>query len=286
MFKLQTILGFAAALICIVTICQQVGAINRKLPPANFQTRSPGSQASPLPHVNGVHLDGGEDRPDNSPPEVYNPGEPAAHFQLVRWEANKMPLKVWISNGLKLPEVPFDQIQATRVDTVTQLVHADKPLDGLAAAPGWTDHTNDVVAAGIEEWREFENEGLFKFVYVDDPRTADIMVFFTDIFKDSDSPGGIAVGGVTSGQIYPIAQAHSMKIRQKPIVIELSTSVNHTDERMYGAAAHEFGHALGIKAHSEKRQDIMFVDRVVTHLSPSDKATIRWLYHRQPQWVY
>lgn len=284
MLKLQTTLGFATTIICIVTICQQASAINRKLAPATFQVNSPGANSQPLPHVNGLHLDGGQDRPDNSPPEVYNPGEPKLNFALVRWEARKMPLKIWISNGIKLPEVPFDQLQATRVDTVTHLVFdTDKPLEGLPTAPGWTEHTNDVVAAGIEEWREFETEGLFKFAFVDDPRMADILVFFTDTFKDADSPGGIAIGGNTSAQVYPLAQA---KLRHKPTVIELSTSVNHTDERMYGAAAHEFGHALGIKAHSEKRQDIMFVDRVVTHLSPSDKATIRWLYHRPTQYVF
>ena len=259
----------------------------RKLPPAGFQlnVQQSGGTAA-LPKVNGVHLgDSGEDRPDNSPAEVYPPGEPKAHMQLVRWEANKMPLKVWISPGLKLPDVPFDEAQATRVDTVVQLLNQPTPLAGLEQAQGWTEHTNDVVAAGIEQWREFENEGLFRFVFCDDPRMADIMVFFPEAFKDASSPGGINIGGNTCAAIYPIQQSHSMHIRQKPVVIELPLMINYTDDRMYGASAHEFGHALGIKAHSDKRQDIMFRDRIVNHLSPSDKATIRFLYHSKPQWV-
>jgi predicted Zn-dependent protease len=259
----------------------------RRLPPAGFGLNiQQNLGASGLPKVSGVHLgDTGEDRPDNSPPEVYNPGEPSAHMGLVRWESNKMPLKIWISPGLKLPECPFDQIQATRVDTVVQLLNQPTPLAGLQQAQGWTEHTNDVVAAGIEEWRQFENEGLFSFVFCDDPRIADIVVFFPEAFRDASSPGGIMIGGVTSATVYPIQQAHSIKIRQKPVVIELSLAVNYTDDRLYGAAAHEFGHALGIKAHSEKRQDIMFRDRIVNHLSPSDKATIRWLYHQKPAYV-
>jgi predicted Zn-dependent protease len=259
----------------------------RRLPPAGFGLNiQQNVGASGLPKVSGVHLgDTGEDRPDNSPPEVYNPGEPSARMALVRWESNKMPLKIWISPGLKLPECPFDQIQATRVDTVVQLLNQPTPLAGLQQAQGWTEHTNDVVAAGIEEWRQFENEGLFSFVFCDDPRAADIVVFFPEAFRDASSPGGIMIGGVTSATVYPIQQAHSMRIRQKPVVIELSLAVNYTDDRLYGAAAHEFGHALGIKAHSDKRQDIMFRDRIVNHLSPSDKATIRWLYHQKPAYV-
>lgn len=255
----------------------------KNLPRAGFQQQG-GTIA--LPKVDGVHLgDTGEDRPDNSPPEIYNPGEPSAKFQLVRWESKKMPLKVWISPGLKLPDVPFSELQATRVDTVVGLLNQQQPLGGLEQARGWTDHMNDVVGAGIEEWREFEPEGLFRFAFVDDPMKADIMVFFTDGFKDSSQPGGINIGGVTSAQIYPVQMAHSMNIRQKPVIIELSTMVNSNDDRLYGAAAHEFGHALGIKAHSDKRQDIMFRDRIVNHLSNSDRATIRWLYHQNPQWV-
>ena len=157
-------------------------------------------------------------------------------------------------------------------------------LKSLEVSPGWSEHTNDMVAAGIEEWREFRDVGI-QFVFVDDPRDAQIVVFFTDIFKDASSPGGITVGGNTSAQIYPVAQARSMKIKQKPVVIELSTMANGSDEKLMGASAHEFGHALGIKAHSEKRQDIMFRDRIVNYLSNSDKATIRYLYMHAPQWV-
>jgi hypothetical protein len=29
----------------------------------------------------------------------------------------------------------------------------------------------------------------------------------------------------------------------------------------------------------------MYADRIVDHLSAADKATIRYLYHSQPQWV-
>ncbi|MBI4533249.1 MAG: matrixin family metalloprotease, partial [Candidatus Melainabacteria bacterium] len=141
------------------------------------------------------------------------------------------------------------------------------------------------VASGFEQWREFESEGLISFGFTDDPRKAHILVFFTDAFQDASSPGGVGVGGITSAQIYPYSQAQQMKIAQKPVVIELATMINSTEGKLRGAAAHEFGHALGIKAHSPYREDLMYVDRIVEDLSPSDKATFRYLYRQVPQYV-
>ena len=204
---------------------------------------------------------------------------------IVRWQKKNMPLLIWISPGLKLPECSLSELKNTRVDFVTQLLLTDNPFIGMVPAAGWNPQTNDQVAAGIEQWRQFENEELFSFAFVDDPRRAHICVFFTDAFKDGNAPGGIAIGGNTCAQIYPISLAHSMNIRQKPVIIELSTLVNGTPQKMIGAAAHEFGHALGIKAHSPYREDLMYEDRVVDSLSETDKATIRWLYKQYPQFV-
>src|SRR5262249_33621652 len=149
--------------------------------------------------------------------------------------------------------------QTIRVDQVTDMLRDPaNPLASLPQAKGWTPETNDQVAAGIEQWREFQNEGLFSFAFTDDPHNAHVMVFFVDAFKEADAPGGIMVGGNTSAQVYSLAQAKQIKIAQKPVVIELSTLVDSTDQKMQGAAAHEFGHALGIKAHSPYREDIMF----------------------------
>lgn len=253
----------------------------------NYSSQAPGAQAtSELPTSYGVHLSAGQDRRANAPVQRYDPGEPTLNMQLVRWESKKMPILIWISPGYQLPECPFEELQSIRVDQVnTMLRDPTNPILSCKVARGWTPEVNDQVAAGIEQWREFENEKLFSFAFTDDPRTANVVVFFVDAFRDSTSPGGIMVGGNTSAQVYPYAQAQQMKIGQKPVVIELSTMVNNTEPKMQGASAHEFGHALGIKAHSPYREDIMYADRIVDHLSGADKATIRYLYHTQPKWV-
>ncbi|HEY9684205.1 MAG TPA: matrixin family metalloprotease [Oculatellaceae cyanobacterium] len=263
----------------------------KNLPRAGFQSSlsQPAggySSSSQLPTSFGVHLTEGQDRRVGGPVERYDPGEPTLKMQRVRWEQKKMPLLIWLSPGVQLPECPFEQLQTIRVDQVNDMLRDQtNPILSLKQAKGWTPEVNDQVAAGIEQWREFENEKLFTFAFTDDPRNANIVVFFVDAFRDSTSPGGVMVGGNTSAQVYPYAQAQQVKIAQKPVVIELSTMVNNTDSKMMGAAAHEFGHALGIKAHSPYREDIMYADRIVDHLSPADKATIRYLYHQPPQWV-
>ncbi len=252
----------------------------------NNASTAPDLNIPTLPLSNGLHLSPGLNRPPNAAAERYDPGEPGKNMALVRWEQNRMPLFIWISPGIKLPDSPINELKDTRVDFVTGLLQSTgDPFVGLEKAPAWTPDVNDQVAAGFEEWRQFQNEGLFSFAFTDDPRNAHICVFFTDAFRNGSQPGGINIGGNTCAQIYPLSLAHSMNIKQKPVVIELSTLVNETPEKMMGAAAHEFGHALGIKAHSPYREDLMYEDRVVNHLSPADKATIRWLYHQPPQFV-
>ncbi len=278
----------AIALLIVPCIYNAAWAQTNKLPKAQFQRFTDTSDQGGLQPVNGVHLTDGLDRPSSSGPAVpYNPGEPQANMQLVRWERKKMPILIWISPGIMLPSCSFNQIQHIRPDQVYQLLKQSDPFLGLKTAPGWTPETNYQVAAGIEEWRQFEDEGLFSFAFTDNPKDAHVLVFFTDAFREDDAPGGIKIGGITSAKILPIAQAKeiSEKYGQFPVVIELSTFVNDTPEKMSPAAAHEFGHALGIKSHSPYRQDLMYVDRVVQHLSPADKATIRALYRAQPQWV-
>ena len=275
-------------------------AQTRRLQPAQFQSYSGGlgagssTGASLQPSSMGVHLTEGYDRRPGTNPTAYNPGEPSLNMGLVRWSPKKMPLKVWISPGLVLPDLPFSELQQVRPDQVYQILcnptdpqtnpGAD-PFFGLPQANRWTPEVNDTVKAGISEWQPFENENLFSFRFTDNPREAQILVFFVDAFRDSTSPGGIMVGGNTCAQVYPLAQAMSVNIQQKPVIIELSTFVNETPEKMLGASAHEFGHALGIKAHSPYRDDIMHENRVVTQLSAADKATIRMLYKTKPAYV-
>lgn len=281
--SLKTLLGIGLAISLLVGVSPS-GAQTRALPKANFQTYSRSSE-SDLPGAGGLHLTPGEDRAANQKSTFYPPGEPTLNGALVRWEAKKMPLKIWIAPGLKLPDCPFEQIQETRVEQVYSMLKTPvaDPFSQLQTAFSWTPDLNYIVANGIEQWRPFQNEGLLSFVFTEDPRNAQILIFFTDGFSDSSSPGGTHVAGITSAQVYPFDLAQQVNIAQKPVVIELLVDGN--SDRLQAQSAHEFGHALGIKAHSPYRDDLMYVDRITPQLSPGDASTLRYLYKQKPQYV-
>ncbi len=240
-----------------------------------------------LPYSPGVSLTEFEERTSQNATTPYNPGEPSLNMALCRWLRNRMPLLVWISPGLKLPDAPFDSLPNTRPTLVHDMLKAETPFAELQQAKGWTPETNDAVARGIEQWRQFESEGLIKFGYVTDPKLAHVLVFFTDQFQGAAGPGGTNVGGLTCAKLFKPEEAQKLSELglQMGVVMELSVSVNFEPEKMQAASAHEFGHALGIKAHSPYRDDIMFGNRNATQLSEGDKNTLRFLYKSKPQYV-
>lgn len=263
-------------------------AQNRALPKAGFSNYS-GANVNNLPNAGGVHLGDGEDRKLNAPPEVYDPGEKQLGMKLVRWEARHMPIRVWVSQGGKLPEESFSEIQAHRPQEVLQMMMAGHDLTALPQCQGWTPDMTQAAINGIEQWKELQNEGLFSFQFVEDPSQAQVLVFWVDRFVEADGPGGSSVHGNTSATLFDANLVHNVERRDgrpaqgAPVIIELK--VNGEPERLQADTAHEFGHALGIKEHSPYRQDIMCVNRQTLVLSPSDKATMRWLYRQPVQYV-
>lgn len=248
--------------------------------PSRLTPSAPGIQSTP-----GLHITKGESRTAQNYADPYNPGEEKLNMQWVRWPREKMPLLIWISPGLELPKMPFDQLQETRVEQVYKMFASGYPLDQLPVAKGWSPDANYAVASGIEKWRVFQQEGLLSFGFTNNPYDAHVVVFFTDNFQGTTGPGGIIVGANTCAQLFTPEQLVDPRFKQKPVVMEFSMSVNHEPGRLEGAAAHEFGHALGIKAHSPYREDLMYVDRVVNDLSEGDKATLRLLYRAKTPYL-
>ena len=256
-------------------------------PVSRFNTYS--GNGSPLPSGAGLRLQEGQERPKGAPAGVYNPGEPKLNYKLVRWESRFMPLKVWISPGKKLEEEPISLINAQRPQEVLQLLRGDPTLNSLPQCPRWDQEMTSAAKSGIEQWKEFENEGLFSFVFVDDPSMANIFLFWTERFVGDEGVGGVSTGGNTVAVLYDAREVHTREaaagqpLQGTPVIMELQVLPDY--EKLQARVAHEFGHALGIKEHSPFNEDLMCVNGIAKYLSASDKATIRWLYHQQPAYV-
>lgn len=252
---------------------------------SSLDSANPGG--NDLPTVNGLHLLDGMDRRPGEAGQAYDPGEESLNMAHIRWNQSRFPLRVWISEGKALPEVPFSMTKDDRLRRIQIMLHNPASFDELPTCQGWKPGMNDAVANGIEEWDDMKHEGVVNFGFVDRPQDADIVVFFTKGFPGAAGPGGTDVKALTMGMAFTpadvqhhIAQGH----RGVPVVMELK--VNEDTSRLQGDAAHEFGHALGIKAHSPYRQDIMYENRMVDVPSPADKATLRALYKSTPQYWY
>lgn len=277
-----------ATMLAVCVLAPAAIAQQRALPRAGFGNYS-GADPGSLPGAGGVHLNEGMDRRGNGA-EVYNPGEEKLAMKLIRWDQRHLPLKVWISPGKKLPEEPFNELTANRPDEVKELLLTNpRGFFALPQAPGWTPLMGQAAMNGIEQWKELQSEGVIAFEFVDNPALAQIMVFWVDRFIDAAGPGGNSVHGNTCATAFDVQAVRNAESRNgkpaqgSPVVIELR--INPDTEKLQGDSAHEFGHALGIKSHSPYRQDIMYLNRIVSLLSPSDKATLRWLYRQPLQYV-
>ena len=177
-------------------------------------------------------------------------------------------------------------------DLVAEIIQSPETLQGLPTAPGFTPEHYQAAAQGISMWKSFEKEGLLSFMLTDDPADADIYVFWVHHFVDKM---GLAlfsgdIRGYTAKRSFPYkAILAGGRADFKPVVILLRTTeannVSMPFLKMRAAAAHEFGHALGIEGHSTSEADLMSIYYGNGVISPSDAATLRYLYHLTPDLI-
>ena len=224
--------------------------------------------------------------------------------RVCRWLAEQMPLRVYVSRGGSLDEFPDEAMGASVVnvdntsawpDLVAKIISENPDsVKSLPVANGYSEQQFQAAIQGINMWKPFEQEGLFSFVYTDDPAEADIYVFWTHHFVNKMGLALFAndIRGYTSkymlGPVKAVL-AHPEQANFKPVVILLRTSETTDTPMPFGklraAAAHEFGHALGIDGHSPMATDLMSIYYGRGVLSGNDAATIRYLYRSPPDLI-
>ena len=174
--------------------------------------------------------------------------------RLMRWAAHRLPLKIFIAG---------DKSQVYR------------------------DAYRDIFIDAIEEWSKASQDRL-KFVYVKSAKKADIVCDWTsnpfDVRRTgSDVEQGICFTQAVSGGA---ADGTINKATVRVLMIDPANQKALSDDSMKVTCLHEFGHAIGLRGHSNNNHDVMFYSvspTVWPILSKRDKATIFRLYAEYPK---
>lgn len=236
-------------------------------------------------------------------------GSPYPQFRYqgnnVRWINEQMPLRVYVSRGLCLDQVGTDPVYGgplTNVDNTNNwpdlVAGVVNTLTNLPVASAYCEGMWQAARQGINQWKQFEPEGLFSYQFTDDPQDADIYFFWTDHFVNKLGLGLFAsdIRGYTAKYLlpyHPVMQALKAgeigKIQFKPVVVILRTTDARGNpmslNKINAAAAHEMGHVLGIDGHSTNPGDLMSIYYGHGIISPNDAATIRYLYKQTPGYL-
>lgn len=220
---------------------------------------------------------------------------------VVHWLPEQMPLKVYVSPGQSIEKIIDPNMGACAFnvdnldhwpDIAASLLQQPEQLAHLPLAQGFFREYYQAAIDGINEWKPFEKEGLFSFVFTDDPSDADIYVFWVHHFVTKLGFGLLAndINGVTAKRSFSYSEILvGAQADFKPVVTLLRTTNQRGDAlsltQIKAAAAHEFGHALGIEGHSNNPQDLMSVFYGKGVISANDAVTIRHLYHTTPDLV-
>ncbi len=171
--------------------------------------------------------------------------------KVRRWHSEKMPIKLYIERA-----------------------------EGV---PGYKDFYRTAVKKAMDEWVNKIEGSLLSYKIVNNPKEAHIRITFVpEILK-----------GTKQDFIAGLATPHARNQILNYYDVKLATQVPpddrpFTQQELYATALHELGHALGIRGHSNNKNDIMYSTTNVNpkntnvKLSERDINTITLLYTLDP----
>jgi hypothetical protein len=181
------------------------------------------------------------------------------HEGIYKWPKEKMPLKIFISDGTT--------------------------SDG-STVEGYNDSFKRTLVDAFNAWSQASG-GRVTFLLVPAQNLADIYCIWT-----SDPQEVKEEGETEGGSVKLIARDSNivratLKILTRPLNDQVNGQGSLSNDEVMKICLHEIGHVLGLGGHSNNNHDIMFYGQTAVGLDPTlsrrDKATISRLYDGYPK---
>ncbi len=169
-----------------------------------------------------------------------------SHDGIYTWEADKLPIKVFVSDG--------------------------------AGVPGYRPQFGGYIRQSFDEWCQASGNKL-SWVEVQDANTADVTVNWTD--KVFERPEGTEAGKTAALTRLNTVTGRGIIYGARMQMLTRLPGREFGDAEVAKTCLHEAGHAFGLQGHSTVRTDIMYYavsPSQIFELSARDRATIALLY--------
>ena len=235
---------------------------------SNFETYlSKEPNAADAPQIKGMilALQRQETKQVDSDPQgddylqsVFRNGHPE------RWQHERLPLKIYISNGTD---------------------------ERGAFVNGFQPYFNDIILQCFDTWVKASD---FRLAYqlVSDARQADIVCTWTDrtdFLQEESTSVEQGAARLKSRFVPQLGQQQIVSARVIILIVNPTNGKLISDDEIKKTCLHEVGHALGLSGHSNNNKDVMFYSESPTvwaALTKRDKNTICRLYSDFPQFTY
>lgn len=205
--------------------------------------------------------------------------------KLFRWQKSKGPIKVWVSDGLQLPNgFVGPEMSSDKCKTLYGYFQQPAFFRRLETAVHYVPQYREIVKSGINDWGWCAKEGLISFEFTEDPTKADVLYFWCP------QSGGGSVGYTFN----PWTNTPNARC-----IVHIETEYlrkwgSRAPAELRKTSAHEFGHVLGLHQHSPNPNDLMCGQgKMVTYremtsystnsaVTKNDYATLRALYELPP----